>query len=198
MNDRPAEKGMWHNLAIIALEEHNLRVACRCYGALGNASRAFYLMETIREAENFEQETGLSGVICPEVMARIALLSSDLKSAQRIYLENGRIELALKMYKDLNMWDEAIYLAEKHDQSVALELRGERMNYLLDSQQEERAGRIFEEEGDIEKALKLYLKANKPAQAARVALKNIHLLDDQPLMMTVTEGLVKSGKKIIL
>lgn len=197
MNDKPSEKGMWHNLALIALEEGNLHVVHRCYAALGNISRAFYLMEMIAEGDRYEQETGLSDITSPEIKVRLALLSSDMKRAQNAYLENGQIEEAIQMYKDLYMWDEAICLAEKRDKrNLAVELRKEYLAYLLETQQEERAGQILEEQEDTEAALKLYLKANKPAHAAQLALKYPHLLDDQALMMTVTEGLVKSGKSL--
>ncbi|XP_030372622.1 intraflagellar transport protein 172 homolog [Scaptodrosophila lebanonensis] len=190
LGDKPAAKAMWHNLAIISMEDGNLRVAQRCYAALGNVSKAFYLAEMIQLADKYEEETGSPGILCPEVRAKLALLSSDLRSAERIYLEQGDIEAALEMYKQLRMWDEAVNLAEKRGYAKLVQLKQEHMDFLMGTNQEEKAGQVLEDQGEVEKAMNLFLKAKKPARAARLALKVPHLLDDQPLMLKVTEGLV--------
>lgn len=197
LGDKPAAKAMWHNLAIISMEDGNLRVAQRCYAALGNVSKAFYLNEMIEEADKFEESTGSPGIQCPEVRAKLALLSSDLRSAERIYLEQGDLEAALEMYKKLRMWDEAVNLAEKRGYLGLPQLKDDQMTFLLGTGQEEKAGQVLEEQGEVEKAMTLFLKANKPARAARLALKTPHLMDDHSLMMKVTEGLVNSGKKLL-
>ncbi|XP_065359796.1 intraflagellar transport protein 172 homolog [Calliphora vicina] len=192
LGDKPAAKAMWHNLAIIAMEDGNLRVAQRCYAALGNVSKAFYLNEMIQQADKYEEATLSPGIMCPEVRAKLALLSSDLRSAERIYLEQGDIEAALEMYKKLRMWDEAVSLAERRGYMGLQQLKDEQMSFLLSTDQEEKAGQVLEEQGEVEKAMTLFLKANKPARAARLALKVPHLMDDHPLMMKVTEGLVNT------
>ncbi|KAL9903021.1 intraflagellar transport protein 172 homolog [Glossina fuscipes] len=192
LGDKPAAKAMWHNLAIIAIEDANLRVAQRCYAALGNVSKAFYLCEMIEEADKYEKNTGIPGILCPEVKAKLALLSSDLRSAERIYLEQGYLEAAIAMYKKLRMWDDAVNLAERRGFTGVQQLKEEQMSFLLETGQEEKAGQILEDRGEVDKAMNLFLKANKPARAARLALKQPHLLDDQHLMMKVTEGLINS------
>lgn len=184
---------MWHNLAIISMEDGNLRVAQRCYAALGNVSKAFYLNEMIQQADEYEEATLSPGILCPEVRAKLALLSSDLRSAERIYLEQGDIEAALEMYKKLRMWDEAVVLAERRNYPGLQQLKEEQMSFLLSTGQEEKAGQVLEEQGEAEKAMSLFLKANKPARAARLALKAPHLMDDHALIMKVTEGLVNCG-----
>lgn len=55
-------------------------MAQRCFAALGNASKAFYLSETIKIAEKYEETTGPS-LECPEVRVRLALLNADLRFA---------------------------------------------------------------------------------------------------------------------
>ncbi|TMW44725.1 hypothetical protein DOY81_010196 [Sarcophaga bullata] len=188
LGDKPAAKAMWHNLAIIAMEDGNLRVAQRCYAALGNVSKAFYLNEMIEQADKYEEATMSPGILCPEVRAKLALLSSDLRSAERIYLEQGDIEAALEMYKKLRMWDDAVSLAERRGYMGLQQLKDEQMSFLLSTGQEEKAGQVLEEQGEVEKAMTLFLKANKPARAARLALKVPHLMDDHQLMMKVTEA----------
>ncbi|XP_055910125.1 intraflagellar transport protein 172 homolog [Eupeodes corollae] len=189
LGDKPAAKAMWHNLAIISLEDGNLRVAQRCYAALGNVSKAFYLQEMIAAADKYEETMG-PGIMCPEVRAKLALLNSDLRTAERIYLEQGEIESALQMYKMLRMWDEAINLAERRGYPLLPQLKEDQMSFLLSSGQEEKAGQVLEEQGEVEKAMTLYLKANKPARAARLALKTSNLLENESMMRKVTEGLV--------
>ncbi|XP_023169799.2 intraflagellar transport protein 172 homolog [Drosophila hydei] len=190
LGDKPAAKAMWHNLAIISLEEGNLRVAQRCYAALGNVSKAYYLAEMIQEADDYEQGTGEPGILCPEVRAKLALLGSDVRAAERIYLEQGDIEAALAMYQQLRMWDEAVALAERRGYARLPELRQQHMDFLLETEQQEKAAQVLEDEGELQQAMALFLKANKPARAARLALKTPQLLQDEQLMLQVTEGLV--------
>ncbi|KAH8278227.1 hypothetical protein KR044_002922 [Drosophila immigrans] len=190
LGDKPAAKAMWHNLAIIALEEGNLRVAQRCYAALGNVSKAFYVAEMLQQADHFEQATGTPGILCPQVRAKLALLGSDLRAAERIYLEQGDIEAALSMYQQLRMWDEAVALAERRSYVRLPELRQQHMDFLLESEQQEKAAQLLEDEGELQQAMALFLKANKPARAARLALKQPQLLQQEQLMLQLTEGLV--------
>jgi hypothetical protein len=68
---------MWHNLANIALLQQNLRVAQRCYAALGSASKTFYIGEMLKIEEKYEELNGPG--VCPEILARLALLGGDLR-----------------------------------------------------------------------------------------------------------------------
>jgi intraflagellar transport protein 172 len=77
LGDVPAAKAMWHNLANIALLQQNLRVAQRCYAALGSASKTFYIGEMIKIEEKHEELNGPG--VCPEILARLALLGGDLR-----------------------------------------------------------------------------------------------------------------------
>lgn len=79
LGDVPAAKAMWHNLANVALSQQNISVAQRCFAALGNASKAFYLSETMKIAEKYEETTGQPALKCPEVRVRLALLNADLR-----------------------------------------------------------------------------------------------------------------------
>lgn len=118
----------------------------------------------------------------------------DFRTAEMIYLEQGNIELALQMYKDLRKWDEAIKLAERRGYSDIESLQKEEMAFLMKSGQEEKAGQVFEARGDTDQAMILYLKANQPTKAARLLLKVPHLLHDEELVNRVISALIKSGK----
>lgn len=44
-------KGLWATLAHISLDANELRIASRCYAALGDISKVRFLMETVRSSE---------------------------------------------------------------------------------------------------------------------------------------------------
>lgn len=56
--DCPEAEGMWQNLAEIALQLHNLKVAERCYAALGDTSRTHFLRVTLQIAEEYAKDNG--------------------------------------------------------------------------------------------------------------------------------------------
>lgn len=70
---------------------------------------------------------------CPEVWARMAMLAGDLKTAEGIYLEQGDIESALKMYQNLQMWDEVIALAERRNYFGLKDLKQKHMSFLMET-----------------------------------------------------------------
>lgn len=132
LGETAAATAMWHNLANISLQRQNLVVAQRCYAALGNVTRVLYLQRTREIEEQYEKEGGI-GSECAEVKARLALLNSDLRLAEQIYLEHGKLESAIEMYKDLRRWDEAIALAQRRGYHKLAELKEDFMGYLLTS-----------------------------------------------------------------
>lgn len=192
LGDVSAAKAMWHNLANIALIQQNLRVAQRCFAALGNASKTYYLYETIKIGVRFEESTGQPEIQCPEVRARLALLGGDLRAAEKIYVDQGDLESALQMYIKLRRWDEAIKLAERRGYPGLFDLKEKQMSYLLATHQEEKAGEVLEERGERDKALTLYMKANKPGRAAKLALKTPSLLQNEDLVSRIISLLVRS------
>ena len=119
------------------------------------------------------------------------------RTAERIYLEQGDIEAALQMYTNLRRWDDAIKLAERRGYHRLTGLREEQMSYLLSTGQEEYAGHVFEERGETDQAMTLYMKSKKTSKAARLDLKTPHLLQDEELMNRIAQALVKSGIEYI-
>lgn len=61
--------------------------------------------------------------------------------------------------------------------------------------QEEKAGKVLEDQGETDKAMVLYMKANKPAKAARLALRNNYILQDEDTIAKLRNLLVKQGKR---
>ncbi|XP_039285389.1 intraflagellar transport protein 172 homolog [Nilaparvata lugens] len=188
---RPEAEGMWQNLAEIALQLHNLTVAERCYAALGDISRTYYLRETLKIAQDFAKQNGGDGMDCPEVWARMAILNKQLKTAEAIYLEQNELEKALDMYKNLHKWDEAIELAEMKGYRGLKELQAKHMQWLMETRQEEKAGELKEKAGDLGAALNLYLKAGLASKAARLVLSERDLLANEDVVSRVVSALTK-------
>lgn len=63
--------------------------------------------------------------------------------------------------------------------------------WLMDTQQEERAGELQESQGDGLAAISLYLKAGLPARAARLVLTREELLANTELVEHITAALIK-------
>lgn len=53
---------------------------------------------------------------------------------------------------------------------------------------------MLEDQGETDKAMMLYLKANKPARAARLALRNNYILQDEDTIGKLKNMLVKQGE----
>ena len=96
------------------------------------------------------------------------------------------------MYIKLKRWDDAIKLAERRGFAGLGDLKDQQMKYLLSTNQEEKAGEVLEERGEKDKALTLYMKANKPGKAAKLAIKTPSLLQNTDLVSRISASLVKA------
>lgn len=56
---------------------------------------------------------------------------------------------------------------------------------------------MLEDQGETDKAMMLYLKANKPARAARLALRNNYILQDEDTIGKLKNMLVKQGEYLV-
>ena len=74
----------------------------------------------------------------------------------------------MEMYQELHKWDESIKIAEKKNHPDVMELKANYFQWLLDTNQEEKAGEVKENEGDFLGAINLYLKGGLPARASNV------------------------------
>jgi intraflagellar transport protein 172 len=64
----------------------------------------------------------------------------------------------MAMYQELHRYDESIKLAERKNHPNVLQLKNHYLQWLLSTQQEEKAGELQEREGDYSRAIELYLK----------------------------------------
>lgn len=63
--------------------------------------------------------------------------------------------------------------------------------WLLQTQQEERAAEVQESQGDLQAAVGLYLKAGLPAKAARLAMSHEELLSNTDLVNRIATALIR-------
>ncbi|GAB1297222.1 Intraflagellar transport protein 172 homolog [Apodemus speciosus] len=126
-----------------------------------------------------------------QVRARLAMLEKNYKLAEMIFLEQNAVEEAMDMYQELHRWDECIAVAEAKGHPALEKLRRDYYQWLMDTQQEERAGELQESQGDGLAAISLYLKAGLPAKAARLVLTREELLANTELVEHITTALIK-------
>mmetsp|Transcript_30644 Transcript_30644/g.27829 ORF Transcript_30644/g.27829 Transcript_30644/m.27829 type:complete len:722 (+) Transcript_30644:437-2602(+) len=188
----PETEANWRTLAKVALQEKNVYVAERCYSALGDIARANYLHQIIKLMEQYKKETGSDdGLSYYKVQARIALLEKQFYKAETIYLEQNEIDEAMEMYQELHKWDDSIKIAEKKNHPDVKDLKNNYFEWLLETNQEEKAAEVKENEGDYIQAINLYLKGGLPARAA--AIVNNYSIDyPSDLLQKIAMNLINS------
>uniref|UniRef100_A0A2K5S7U6 Intraflagellar transport protein 172 homolog n=1 Tax=Cebus imitator TaxID=2715852 RepID=A0A2K5S7U6_CEBIM len=173
-----------------SLKARSLRPAW-CFSALGQVAKARFLHETNEIADRVSREYGGEGTDFYQVRARLAMLEKNYKLAEMIFLEQNAVEEAMGMYQELHRWDECIVVAEAKGHPALENLRRSYYQWLMDTQQEERAGELQESQGDGLAAISLYLKAGLPAKAARLVLSREELLANTELVEHITAALIK-------
>lgn len=155
----PETSGMWKQLASAALENNDLVVSQRAAAALGDVARARFLGQTL----NVAMEAGSFGHWL--VQARMAQLRGELRTAEAIMVDAGKVEDAIAMWRSMHRWDEALALAESRGHPRAPAMRTEYFNHLLSTGQEDRAAMLKEQDGDMLAAIDLYIKGGFPGKA---------------------------------
>nr|CAB3255301.1 intraflagellar transport protein 172 homolog [Phallusia mammillata] len=187
----PETEAMWTTLSKLALEGQQLYIAERCYAALGDVSKARYLKTTNQLMDEYERESEGDGLEFYKVQARLAIFEKQFKKAEQIYLSNGAIDECIHFYQDMYMWSEAIAVAEEKNHPDLVQLQQSYYQWLLDTNQDEAAGALKEQQGDWHGAIALYMKAGLPARAAKLALSRSDLMSNRNLMEQIASGLLK-------
>jgi intraflagellar transport protein 172 len=168
LDNSPESEANWKALAKVALDAQNLPVAEHCYAALGDASKARFLHKVNKLASQHKQDTGQDGTRSYLVQARLSLIDKQFNRAEAILLAQNEVEEAMEMYQELHRWDELISIAEKRNHPKLHDIKATYYDWLLRTNQEEKAAEVKEREGDYVGAVHLYLKGRLPARAAQV------------------------------
>ncbi|KTG47170.1 hypothetical protein cypCar_00003174 [Cyprinus carpio] len=163
----------------------------RCFAALGDVSKARFLNETNKIADSVSREYGGDGTDHYQVKARLAMLDKNFKLAEMYYMEQNAVDEVMEMYQELHMWDECIAVAEAKGHPELDNLRRSYYSYLMETNQNEKAGEVKENEGDFIGAVNLYLKAGLPAKAAWLAMSRDELLSSHDIISRITAALIK-------
>ncbi|KAL0822632.1 hypothetical protein ABMA28_004664 [Loxostege sticticalis] len=183
---------LWRQLAERALSNDDIQLAAKCYREVGDEARMFYLDKTVEMAAtegNGDVAAGLDNAI---VRARLAIFAGDLASAEEWYVKKaGRPELAIEMYKQFNKWSEAVTLAEKTDRAAVPMLKQQHMDYLTSTGRLGEAGAALASSGDVQGAVRLWLKGGRARRAASLLLQHSSLLRDNELVDAVHTQLIQ-------
>merc|ERR1719181_1035913 len=174
------------------MESFNLPVAEQCYAVLGDVAKSRYLHKVNSLVDEHKAEVGGDGSQFYMAQAKMAILSKQFQRAEAILLDNNELDEALAMYQELHKYDESIRLAEKKNHPKVTQLKNFYLQWLLSTQQEEKAGTLQEQEGDYVRAIELYLRGGIAAKAAGVVQRH-NANYNQELLQKVVAGLQSSG-----
>lgn len=188
----PETEAMWRTLADASMEHFNLPVAERCYAVLGDISKSRYLHKVNRLIQEHAAEVGGDGTHHFMAQAKMAILAKQFQRAEAILLDHNELEEALAMYQELHKYDEAIRLAERKSHPKVMQLKNSYLQWLLNTQQAEKAGELQEQQGDYVKAIELYLVGGMAAKAFSVVSRHNGNYS-QELLLKIVGGLQASG-----
>ncbi|XP_049874490.1 intraflagellar transport protein 172 homolog [Pectinophora gossypiella] len=183
---------LWRQLAERALSNDDIQLAAKCYREVGDEARTFYLEKTVEFAAAEGDGDVTAGLNNPVVRARLAIFAGDLSSAEEYYVKKAnRPELAINMYKQFNRWTEAITLAERTDRASVVTLKQQYMDYLTSTGRLGEAGAVLASTGDIQGAVRLWLKGGRARRAANLLLQHPQLLRDNEMVDAVHTQLIQ-------
>mmetsp|Transcript_26671 Transcript_26671/g.67756 ORF Transcript_26671/g.67756 Transcript_26671/m.67756 type:complete len:1759 (-) Transcript_26671:158-5434(-) len=188
----PETEAMWRSLADESMDHFNLPVAERCYAVLGDIAKSRYLHKVNRMVQDHAAEVGGDGTNYYMAQAKMAMLAKHFQRAEAIFLDHNELDEALSMYQDLHKYDESIRLAERKNHPKLMQLKNFYLQWLLSTQQEEKAGELMEQEGDYVRAIELYLRGGMAAKAASVVARH-NANYSQELLQKIVGGLQASG-----
>uniref|UniRef100_A0A673MHL4 Intraflagellar transport protein 172 homolog n=1 Tax=Sinocyclocheilus rhinocerous TaxID=307959 RepID=A0A673MHL4_9TELE len=183
-------EALWKTLSKLSLEAQQLHIAERCFAALGDVSKARFLNETNKIADSVSKEYGGDGTDHYQVKARLAMLDKNFKLAEMYYMEqvkNTAVSMMLQNQLFTNI--QCVYPLKGHPELD--NLRRSYYSYLMETNQNEKAGEVKENEGDFTGAVNLYLKAGLPAKAAWLAMSRDELLSSHDIISRITAALIK-------
>lgn len=189
----PGTEVMWGTLAEVALQEMKLFIAERCYAALGDVAKVNALQRIHQLAAKARADSAgaTSGYEHYTVLAELYMMNRDFKRAEQLYLENGRIEDAMRMWEEMNRFDESLAIAETRGLDDVANRRARYFAWLMETRQYETAGEMREKDGKHIDAINLYLRGGTPARAAQVVSVN-NLKPEQQLLEAIAAALFKA------
>ena len=148
---------MWLQLGNLALKNLNLTVAERSFAAIGDLAKV-----------NFIQQCQLDS-------SMLALLDGDWDR-----FESGNFDKVLSIYLNTYNWDRAIKFATKYGRHDLIEeLQQKYYQWLLDTGQHSIAAMILQQDGKLEEAIGLYMKAGRLVQLTKLIVDHFSISNNQ-------------------
>lgn len=182
----PEEEPLWRKLGSRALKEHNFELCARCYAALGDVSKARFMMQLSSKAASGQDGAEVN------VSAELSLLEKQIDKAEAMLLDARQVDSAIDMRKRMHDMDGAVRVAEAASHPSIAELRRERHDSFIRSGQEEKAADVKVEEGDCEEACALLLRGGLPGKAAALVSQHRKKLSEETIE-AVSAALFKYG-----
>ncbi|CAE7192073.1 IFT172, partial [Symbiodinium pilosum] len=145
-----------------------------------------------RLIQDHAAEVGGDGSNYYMAQAKMAMLAKQFQRAEAILLDHNELDEALAMYQELHKYNESIQLAERKNHPKLVHLKNYYLQWLLSTQQEEKAGELQEIDGDYVRAIELYLRGGMAAKAASVVQRH-NANYSQELLQKIVAGLQASG-----
>lgn len=185
-------EAMWKRLNSVALKAGYLNISHRCCAALGDVALGKFLAATQTISKDVVNQSGLRPTDHYLVRSRLALIDKDFESAEIELLNQGQVESCIEMYQKYFKHEDAIRVAESTKHPDLFRMRQAYFQYLVDTDQYEKAGSLKVKECDFVQAINLYLKGGMPGKAAQVILEN-DIQQPIQLLETVATALSRAG-----
>lgn len=159
----PSIQASWRELAKIALIKGSLAAAEAALAQAGDFAGSRYVYKT-RKLKEKKDALGVDGMRDPEVLSRLFILQKDFASAEAILINAGMADSAINLHKELGRWQDVLRLTEKS--SALPQFRAQCIQDLLHQDHLDLAAEVYEKDGQILKAVELYLRSGLAARAA--------------------------------
>jgi intraflagellar transport protein 172 len=185
-------EAMWRRLRTECLAASELKVAARCSAAIGDVALSRFLSDLQSKGREMEEHNGIRLADHYITRSKLSLVRKDFKSAEIELLNQGQIDECIEMYQKYYKHEEAIRVAELTKHPKVYEMRQAYFQYLIDTDQNEKAAILKVKECDFIQAINLFLKGGMPGKAAQVILDN-NIQQPIQLLESVAIALSRAG-----
>ena len=141
----------WKTLAKLAKLTNQLVIAQGCYAEIGSYSKANYIKKIIKIVEK-------KVIDSPLIEARLLIFDKQFSNADNLLINHKQLNEAMETMNYMQKWEESIKLAVMYNHPEAENIKKQFYDWLIDSDQLNKASEIKEQECLYKEAIYLYLK----------------------------------------
>ncbi len=201
----------WKSLARKALEEFAVSkekkfifIAQRCYAAVGSYARVKYLKDLAKKILLSEEDVNnpnfANEIII--IQAKLFMLDKQFVNAENLLCSNNLEREAINLLNSYNKYEDSLRIAERFNFPEARDIKHKYLQYLIENKIYDKAGLLYEKDGNFESAIKMYMEGNSFINAVNLIIKeknnlNIKIFSkekiDKKLVDFLSRSLVNSG-----